>query len=234
MTPTGLIRPLGRRHQRPGIVDYLLLALLLAGGAPLAWHAVQLIRADFQMMEARATIDSWEEGRSTWDIKTWVSARDALLAAREITPHSPSIHDYLGLLHAVRGRDAWRSPGVQRHYFQEALRHQEASLALRPRHAWTWAAAAESLNAIEPGSPRVWEAWHQAYRWGPYEPRVQYTLLTVALASWRNAPPDAREAVKPIYASAPPSVQQRSEEVAKWWGVTGWRQRTEPRATHQP
>lgn len=123
MNAAGVFRPLGRRHQRPGIVDYLLLALLLVGGAPLAWHAVQLIRADFKMIEARAAIDSWEEGRSTWDIPSWVAARDALLAAREITPGSPSIHDYLGLLHAVRGRDAWRNPAVQRRYFKEALKH---------------------------------------------------------------------------------------------------------------
>ena len=212
-----------RRRGGTTVLDWVVLALLIPAAGWLCWQSVKLIRADFQMMEARSMVFAWAEGRAAWNIPDWVRARDSMLAALKTTPGNPSIHDQLGVLYTVRARDAWRSPEAQRGYYREAARYQQMSLALRPHHGWTWAALAESLNGIEPASEAAWAAWRNAYAYTPHEPPVQTTLLDVGLRTWRRAPPDVKEKMKAIYASAIPAVRGPADAVAQRLKVVGWR-----------
>ncbi len=212
----------GRRHQATTLVDWVLLALLVGAAGWLGWQGFKLVRADFQMMEARATVLAWAGGRAKWTIPDWVKARAALLRALETTPENAAIHDQLGILYSVRGRDAVRSPDTQQAFYREAARHQRASLALRPRHAWAWAALTQSLEVIEPRSDAMWSAWRSAYAYGPHEPAVQASLLEIGLRAWPAAPMDVKEAMKAIYASAVPSVRNPTDALAQRLRLEGW------------
>lgn len=213
----------GRRHQPTSQLDWLLFVLLLGAAGWLAWHSVALIRADFQQMRARSMVISWADGRAAWTIPDWVYARDALRAAAKTTPENAAIQDQLGILYGVRARDAG-TRGVQLIYHGEALKHQKASVALRPRHGWAWAALAQTLNAIAPADPEVWAAWRKAYAYAPHETAVQITLLAVGLHSWAVAPADIKQAMKAIDATAVSMVRTRTDALAKSLRLSGWRQ----------
>lgn len=211
------------RDQLAKVVDWVVLVFLIVGGGWLGWHSLKLIRADIQMTEARSMVFAWAEGRAAWNVRDWVFARDSLLAASRTTPDNPAIQDHLGTLYTIRARDAWRSLEAQRSFYREAAREQRLSLALRPWHGWTWAALTESLNGIEPGSAEVWAAWRKAYAYAPHEPLVQSTLLAVGLLGWRSSPPDVKETMKTVYASAISDVRDRADTLAKQLQVRGWR-----------
>lgn len=205
--------------------DWLVFALLILPAAGwLGWHSVQLIRADFAMMEARATVYGWAYGRAEWTMPQWLKARDGLLKARAITPGNPTIYDLLGVVYTVRARSAWSVPSMQQSFYRQAAEHQEASIARRPRHGWTWAALAESRNGIEAGSDATWQAWRYAHRFAPLERGVQATLLDVGLRSWRKAPPDVRESLRRVYDSAvAPELKAHADRLATQLKIQGWR-----------
>ena len=217
-----------RRHGRRSdrfwkIADAVFFALLLPAAGWICWQSYKLIKADFQMMEGRAMVYAWAAGKSHWNIPDWVFARDSLLAAMRTTPDNATIHDLLGVLYTVRARDAWRNVEVQKQYYREAAKYQRSSLALRPRHGWTWAALAESLQGIEPGSAEMWDAWRKAHRWAPYEPPVQLTLLDIGLRAWRSAPEDVKATMKHIYATSQPAEKAFADGVAQKLKVAGWK-----------
>lgn len=213
----------GRRHRPTSRLDWLVFGLLLAAAGWLGWQSVALIRADFQQMRARSMVFAWSEGRAAWTIADWVYAREALLAAARTTPENAAIQDQLGMLYSVRARDAGTG-GMKLLYHREALKHQRASLALRPRHGWAWAALAQTLNFIDPGDPAVWAAWRKAYAYAPHETAVQITLLAVGLRSWASAPSDIKQAMKAIDATAVVMVRTRTEALEKSLRIPDWRQ----------
>lgn len=176
----------------PGRADRAMMAVLALGTVAIAWHAVPSLLADMQVMQARALVRAWADGRAPWTVRDWVRARDATRAALARTPANPTLHDQLGVIYQVRARDTWRAPALQRDYYTEAARHQRAALLLRPGHGWTWAALAESLQAVAPDSGEAWEAWRQARRLAPQELPVQLALYRLGARGGEAAPEDVQ------------------------------------------
>lgn len=212
----------GRRHQRTTLADKLLFPVLLAGAAAVAWYAVPVIRADFTVLEARAIVRSWADGKTQWTTKRWVKAHDDTLAALQITPDNPTLHDQMGVINLVRARDAWASREMEVMFYGEAARWQRSSLNLRPGHGWTWAALAESLQALQPGSEEAWFAWRQARRFTPHEISVQDNLYRVGFSQWKAAPADVKGWMRATYQAAGPLRRQTIDKLAAQYKVESW------------
>ena len=209
----------GRRHQRTTLADKLLFPVVLAATGAVVWYAVPVIRADFTVLEARAIVRSWADGKAAWTTKRWVKAHDDTLAALQITPDNPTLHDQMGVINLVRARDAWASREMEIKFYAEAARWQRSSLALRPGHGWTWAALAESLQGLQPGSDEAWHAWRQARRYTPHEISVQDSLFRIGFAQWKRAPADVKAWMRATYAGAGPLRRQRIDGFAAQFKV---------------
>ena len=209
----------GRRHHKPGMADKLVGVALVVLVAWVAWHAVPLVRADMRMLEARSLILAWGEGQGAYTLRSWLRARDDLNAALKITPANPAIHDLLATLYLLRARDTGANAAVQRGLYEQARTHQEASLQRRPQHGWTWAALAESRQALQPGTEPVWQAWRQAQRLTPFELTVTWSLARTALATWSQAPPDVRSWTVAFRNARPPKQQAVLDQMAEQYKV---------------
>ncbi|GAP35635.1 hypothetical protein ISF6_1408 [Piscinibacter sakaiensis] len=212
----------GRRHRRTTWADKLIFPALVLVFAAAAFHAAKLIRADFAAMEARALVRSWADGSTRWTVRQWQLAHDDTLSALRITPDNPALHDQMAVIFLIRARDAWPSKAMQQLLYTEAARWQRSSLALRPGHGWTWAALAESLNALCPGSEEAWHAWRQAQRFTPHEMTVEPNLYRIGFAQWKTAPSDVKAWMRATYEQAALAQRRRIDDIAAQFEVGEW------------
>lgn len=218
----------GRRHQQPTWRDKVLLGAMTLAFIWVAYQGGRTIVSDFQAMEARALVRSWAEGKAKWTVSRWVFARDSTLRAIQTTPDNPALYDQMGVIYLIRARDAWRSAAAQRELYDEAARHFRQSLALRPRHGWTWASLAEALQVMEPGSQVAWDAWRNAQRYTPYELPVQSTLLRIGFLGWKTAPDDVKAWMRRTYEESRPAQREEADRLAASFQVTDWRTPAKP------
>jgi uncharacterized protein involved in exopolysaccharide biosynthesis len=194
---------------RPTRADRRVLAVLALGTVAIAWQAVPSLLADLRVMQARALVRAWADGRAPWTVRDWVTARDGTQAALALTPANPTLHDQLGVIYLVRARDSGRAPALQQAFYREAARHQRAAIALRPGHGWTWAALAESLQALAPDSAEAWDAWREARRLAPQELPVKLVLYRLGARGGEAAPEDVQAWMDDTRAAADPRGRRR-------------------------
>lgn len=218
----GIVHGTGRRQRRTTLADKLIFPLLVLVFGTAGFYAVKLIRADFEVLEARSMVRSWADGSSSWTVKKWQQAHDDTLAALRITPNNPSLHDQMGVIFLIRARDAWPSKAMEKLLYTEAARWQRSSLNLRPGHGWTWAALAESLHALQPASDEAWQAWRQAQRYTPHELTVELNLFRIGFSQWKAAPADVRAWMRNTWQQAGAGQRQRIDKIAAQYKVEKW------------
>lgn len=192
LVKTVAAEPGGRSQVRTQRADRVIALLLTLVGAWVIWTGVQLVRAEARAMQARSRIDAWVSGGAAWRLPEWLEARGALEAAATITPSNATLHDYLAVLHMLRGRHAWLDETLRHAFYGEARTHQLRSLALRPSHGTGWANLGQIEHALAPCSDAQWSAWRKALYFAPYEPPVQMVLADLSLACFSRHPPEVR------------------------------------------
>lgn len=202
--------------------DLVGLAIVVLVGGFTGWHAWRIVDSDFTVLEARLLVDRWTGEDRAWSVGNWFRAHDANAAALLITPDNPDLHDQLGLLFLMAARDSASRPEQRQRLFELAAAHQLASLKLRPFHGVGWAALAESMQEISPGSAETWQAWRNARRYAELEFPVQFGLVRVGFMGWQQAPDDVKAWLRKTYVAA---ERQRPgiDELAEQYGVADWR-----------
>ena len=166
-------------------------------------QASVLMAADWSSSMARNALDKWVAGKTPYTPAQWSQARRALEEAIALTPKDATLRDALAQLHSLEGRTLWTtgesdSPEVAA--YQEAMRHQKVSIALRPTHAMAWANLALLQYAVNDTTEALLTSWREAARLGPRETEVTETLVYVATQIWPHVTDDMRiwiEARKP-------------------------------------
>ena len=181
----------------------LLAGTLCVVAACVVQQASVLMAADWSSSMTRNALDKWVRGTTPYTPAQWAQARRALEEAIARTPKDATLHEALAQLHSLEGRALWTtgapdSPEVAA--YQEAMRHQKASIALRPTHAMAWANLALMQYAVNDTPEVLLTSWREAARLGPREAEVIETLVYVASQVWPLATDDMRswiEARKP-------------------------------------
>ena len=159
-------------------------------------QAAVLMAADWRSSETRHTLGKWSRGVLAHTPAEWEQARESLQAALALTPRDATLHEAMAQLYSVQGRALWTtgeagSPEVAA--YEEAVRHQQMSLQLRPQYAMGWANLALVLYATNSPEDEVFEAWREAARLGPREDSVTQTLISIATEIWAIAPSDVQQ-----------------------------------------
>jgi hypothetical protein len=183
-----------------------------------AHFGIALIRVDLLSMAARQQIGQWAAARSGWTEASWRQAEADVLAAIEVTPANPVLHDAAATLYAVRGMAVWNDAVPRRDFFTKARVHQEASLAERPQNGEALAGLALSMAAL--GSPlaEFHHTWADALTFAPHEQPVQDGLLFLVLGTWDQASPSMRAWAVRVFEFAPPRRRESMRALARQFG----------------
>jgi tetratricopeptide (TPR) repeat protein len=162
-------------------------------------QASVLMVADWTSSLARQDLVKWSAGQAPYTPEQWEKTRLALENALASTPRDATLHDALAQLHALQGRTLWTSgapdsPEVAA--YNQALRHQAASIDVRPAHGMAWANLALFHYAVNSTQEDLLKAWREAARLAPHEDQVEATLVYVATQVWPVAPNDLRQWVE--------------------------------------
>ena len=125
------------------------------------WDGQRMIRADAHSLGARKQIVGWASGESQpASAAEWDEARDAMLAALDITPDNAALQEQMGDLYVVAGRRDWADQALRLRHFGQAEAYYRKALALRPTDPQTWASLAVAYQGLgQTGAPL-----HQARR----------------------------------------------------------------------
>lgn len=162
-----------------------LLLVALAIGGWVFWDGQRMIRADAHSLGARKQIVGWASGESQpASAAEWDEARDAMLAALDITPDNAALQEQMGDLYVVAGRRDWADQALRLRHFGQAVAYYQKALALRPTDPQTWASLAVAYQGLGQTGAPLHQAWAKALALGPNEGHVQPMLLETALATW--------------------------------------------------
>lgn len=129
----------------------------------MAHASVLVLLADEPLFEATRKHQSWVDGKRSPSVEEWLSARDSLQRAADLTPGDPAVWETLGLVHLAR-------PGPV--YADLAHEHLRRAVALRPTSGYTWALLAEAQHRLQRPAAEVEQSLVLAARYGPQEPGV--------------------------------------------------------------
>lgn len=188
--------PVSLRHRW---LNGLLAGTLCVVAACVVQQASLLMVADWSSSLARQDLVKWSAEQATYTPEQWAQVRQDLENAVALTPRDATLHDALAQLHGLQARALWTSgapdsPEVVAYH--EALRHQEASIRLRPTHAMSWANRALFQYAVNSTPEDLFKSWQEAARLAPREESVENTLVYVASQVWPIAPQDVRQWVE--------------------------------------
>lgn len=176
-------------------LNRLLAGTLCVVAACVVQQAAVLMAADWSSSMARNELDKWATSKTPYTPAQRDQVRRALENAVALTPRDATLHDALAQLHSLEGRALWTtgaadSPEVAA--YQEAMRHQKASIAARPTHAMAWANLALFQYAVNDTPEALLTSWREAARLGPREAAVIETLVYIASQTWPLATDDMR------------------------------------------
>ncbi len=155
-------------------------ALLLAGIYAAAIRGV----ADVHYTRARLTLEqSWsaKPGPRTEDLAV---AQAALHEASRLEPDNPMFVEQAAHLHELSALRLERDDPRLREGLLEALAGLRRAALMRPGSPYVWANIAELKLRLDDMDFEFYGALERAARLGPWEPRVQLTLVNVGLAAW--------------------------------------------------
>jgi tetratricopeptide (TPR) repeat protein len=183
------------------------------------WQAQRVMRADFLSLQARYRIDLWSREKARWTVAEWIEARDDLLTSADVAPDNPLTFDYLGLLNALRGKQAWDTPALRHAYFSEAMAFQRRSLQLRPENGAAWANLALSQFALDDHAGAI-ASMRSALKFGPYELPVKLMSSELVLAMWAEAPTDMKDWLLSRHKDGQSDERRDIERIAKRYGLS--------------
>lgn len=160
----------------------------------LGW-ASNVWSASWLTARVQPQIAAWTSGRTPWSVEEWIEAEQRVLEAQKRTPGNADLHGLLIQLYVLQGVNEWRAgapDSEEEAWLRMAIERQQAALALRPAHAYSWAQLAMLQSAVGEPAEQWLPHWRKALALGPRELIVQQTLAHVAVLHWANLPDDLR------------------------------------------
>lgn len=179
----------------------------------------QTWRANVISMAAQKQVAVWIDQAAEPSPDQWADAKAALTSALSIQPTSPELFADLGDLEMLAGRREWRTSRLRQLHFAEAIIQYQASAALQPLNAYTWARLASAHQAGGTEGIAISIAWANALSRGPNEEHVQNLLLQVALATWSAGKPDMQFWAQNFYSESNKIKRQAINKLARDYGL---------------
>lgn len=195
-------------------------ACALAMAALLASRAADWARRDWHALWLQDRVAEWAGAHKPYTEAEWFEAQAELRRAERIMPNDAGLQDTLGVLHMVRGYQLWSDVTARTPYLEQALRHFERSVALRPHVAQGWANVALARYLTRRPIEETAAAWRKAVALGPKEDDVMRLMLNVVLGSWEEAPQEMREWLTGLREEAASQIKGDIEQWARYYGVS--------------
>ena len=168
--------------------------MLLAAALSLCLSALVVIAlrwgaADAGMQYANHELVRW--GAVPPSLESWLDVRHRLTDAHQLEPHSATVLEALGLLHAQRVTGGSGSQVFQ----EQALGYFRKAAALRPTSSYTWANIALTKHRLNEVDAELRGALSNAVMLGPWEPEVQMVVADAGFSLWDELPDASRSEV---------------------------------------
>ena len=182
------------------VASVLLLVAILAVAVWVVREALWTIRLEMTSIHARRDLYYWLGDPKAATATAWERARREALAAVEMAPRHPDLHDLMSNLYFVRSLALPAKETAQRReLLEEALRWQQSSLAILPQNPDGWAEMAVLRQKLGHPAPLIIDDWNRALAYGPNEGDVQRRLTVLAFAVWPDATPQMKDWVRERY-----------------------------------
>lgn len=148
----------------------------------------------------------------------WRRAQEQLQRALELDPHNPAHAETLARWYERYTLRLPRSSALASAYLEQSAAHLRTALASRPGSPYTWANLALVKLRLAQFDAEFQAAFENAWRLGPWEPEVQFTLAQIAFRAWDKLGPGAREAARGALANAARHYSGELFELARRYG----------------
>jgi tetratricopeptide (TPR) repeat protein len=197
--------------------------MCLSAIAALGWVAVMawnMGRAEMLLIAPRHQIATWQQQNIQPDQAQWQAAHDQLSRALEHTPNSATLHDFMGALYAIKGKQFWEDPVARHRLFSLAKIHQERSLALRQTSGRAWASLAASNSALGESEEKIYANLQQAILFGPHDPPTQRLVFATLAPRLQSAPPPLKQWASSLYQNPNTRARLNLDRFLKDAGLT--------------